>query len=140
MTTAMSMERAAAWWADRSRTPRPHRQTLIRWATRGVRGTRLQAERRGGRWFVTEEALVEFHRVINLVDVGQSRPAGVTRAAEIEANLAKLERKLARLAAWQSFPRSVRAGYPREARRLARRAAVALVELLEVAGRRAVHD
>lgn len=96
MTIAMSMERAAAWWADRSHTPRPHRQTLIRWATRGVRGTRLQAERRGGRWFVTEEALVEFHRVINLVEVGQSRPAGATRVAEIEANLAKLDRKLAR--------------------------------------------
>ena len=38
------------------------------------------------------------------------------------------------LAAWDAFPPMIRAAYGREARRLARRAAVALVELLEVAG------
>lgn len=96
MAIAMSMERAAAWWADRSRTPRPHRQTLIRWATRGVRGTRLEAERRGGRWFVTEEALVAFHRLLNRIDDVDPMPAGGRRAAEIKANLARLDRKLAR--------------------------------------------
>lgn len=96
MGIAMSMERAAAWWADRSRTPRPHRQTLIRWATRGVQGTRLRAERRGYRWFVTEEALVEFHRALNAIDGAGPRVASADRAAEIEANLAKLDRKVNR--------------------------------------------
>jgi hypothetical protein len=94
--TAMSMERAAAWWADRSHTPRPHRQTLIRWATRGVQGTRLRAERRGYRWFVTEEALVEFHRLLNAIDSQAARPASLARSAEIEANLDRLDRKLSR--------------------------------------------
>jgi len=37
------------------------------------------------------------------------------------------------LAAWDSFPPMIRAAYGREARRLARRAALTLVELLEVA-------
>ena len=55
----------------------------------------------------------------------------------VDQAVAKAERALA---AWQAFPPAVRAGYPREARRLARRAAVALLELLEVAGRHAVHD
>lgn len=92
--TAMTMERAAAWWADRSRTPRPHRQTLIRWATRGVRGTRLAAERRGGRWFVTETALVDFHRVLNQSAGTDRRPAGTARVAEIESAHAALASKL----------------------------------------------
>lgn len=96
MGIAMSMERAAAWWADRSSTPRPHRQTLIRWATRGVRGTRLRAERRGGRWFVTDEALVEFHRVLNADEAAVGRPAGQVRAAEIEAAHARLASKIGR--------------------------------------------
>lgn len=37
------------------------------------------------------------------------------------------------LAAWDAFPPMIREAYGREARRLARRAALALVELLEVA-------
>jgi hypothetical protein len=48
----------------------------------------------------------------------------------VDQAVAKAE---AALAAWQAFPAVVREGYPREARRLARRAAAALVELLEVA-------
>lgn len=96
MTITMSMERAAAWWADRSHTPRPHRQTLIRWATRGVRGTRLKAERRGGRWFVTDEALVEFHRVLNQADGTTPSLAGRLRCAEIEAAHSRLASKLNR--------------------------------------------
>jgi acyl-CoA reductase-like NAD-dependent aldehyde dehydrogenase len=55
----------------------------------------------------------------------------------VDQAVAKAE---AALAAWAAFPPVIRAGYPREARRLARRAAAALVELLEVAGRHAVHD
>lgn len=47
---------------------------------------------------------------------------------EVVAAVARAERALA---AWSSFPRSVRLAYPREARRLARRAAVALVDLVE---------
>lgn len=37
------------------------------------------------------------------------------------------------LAAWLSFPRAARAAYPGEARRLARRAASAVVQLVEAA-------
>ena len=94
--TAMSMERAAAWWADRSHTPRPHRQTLIRWATRGVRGTRLRAERRGWRWFVTEDALVDFHRRMNEIESSIPTSASAARAAEIDASFARLTQKLNR--------------------------------------------
>jgi len=41
------------------------------------------------------------------------------------------------LAAWSAFPRSVRLAYPREAHRLARRAAAALVAVLEASRSRA---
>jgi len=86
----LSIEAAATWWARRSGTPKPHRATLIRWATRGVRGIRLPAERVGGRWYVTEAGLLEFHRRLN------SRPevpppAGAIRAAEIAAAQRELE-------------------------------------------------
>ena len=87
---AMSMERAAAWWSRMSGAPRPHRATLVRWAMHGVRGFRLRAERSGGRWYVTEEALLEFHRRINeLPDVAS--PAGPARAAAIAGRHRRLD-------------------------------------------------
>lgn len=47
---------------------------------------------------------------------------------EVVEAVARAERALA---AWSAFPRSVRLAYPREARRLARRAAAALLTLFE---------
>jgi hypothetical protein len=47
---------------------------------------------------------------------------------------AAVARAVAALNAWQAWPRYARHGYPLEARRLARRAAVALVAVLEAAG------
>lgn len=47
---------------------------------------------------------------------------------EVVEAVARAERALA---AWSAFPRSVRRAYPREARRLACRAAAAVLELLE---------
>jgi len=92
---AMSLDRAAALWAEKSNLPRPHRATLMRWATKGVRGARLHAQRRGGRWFVTDEALSEFHRLVN-ADTGSPIPraAGPVRGAEIELAHAKLSKKI----------------------------------------------
>lgn len=55
----------------------------------------------------------------------------------VDQAVAKAE---AALAAWAAFPPVVRSAYRAEARRLARRAATALIELLEVAGRHAVQD
>lgn len=89
-TDAMPIERAAAWWARRSGTPRPHRATLIRWATRGVKGHRLRAERNGGRWYVTEAALVEFHRVLNEQSIAIPT-AGPVRVSEIAAAQRRLD-------------------------------------------------
>ncbi len=45
---------------------RPYRGTLLRWILKGVlldgKRVRLAAVRRGGRWFVTDEALDDFQR------------------------------------------------------------------------------
>lgn len=41
-------------------------------------------------------------------------------------------RAVGALAAWRAFPPFIRRGYPREARRLARRAAVAVLELAQL--------
>jgi hypothetical protein len=49
------------------------------------------------------------------------------------ANDAAARKASEALAAWDAFPRMIRRAYGREARRLARRAALTLVELLEVA-------
>jgi hypothetical protein len=56
------------------------------------------------------------------------------------ANNAVARRATEALAAWDAFPPIIRAAYGREARRLARRAAVALAELLEVARRHDRHE
>lgn len=91
-STPLTVERAAAWWARRSGTPRPHRATLIRWATRGIRGHRLRAECVGGRWYVTEAALVEFHQRLNEPREKQvDRSAGPTRIAAIAEAQRRLE-------------------------------------------------
>ena len=47
------------------------------------------------------------------------------------ANDAATRKATEALVAWDAFPPFIRAAYGREARRIARRAAVALVELLE---------
>ena len=47
------------------------------------------------------------------------------------ANAAATRKATEALVAWDAFPPFVRAAYGREARRIARRASVALVELLE---------
>ena len=44
------------------------------------------------------------------------------------------------LSAWDAFPRMIRRAYGREARRLARRAAVALVALVEAARQHAARS
>ena len=48
----ISMNQGAAYWSRITGAPRPHRSTLIRWAIKGVRGKRLQAEPLAGRWFI----------------------------------------------------------------------------------------
>lgn len=94
---AMNFARAAAWWAEQTNTPRPHSSTIRRWVVKGVGGTRLQAQRRGGRWFVTDDAMQEFRRIINS-DAGLAtlKAADSLRAAEITKAHAKLDAKLQR--------------------------------------------
>ena len=92
----MTIDAAARWWAQRCGTTKPHRATLIRWATRGCRGRRLRAELHGGRWYVTEDALRDFHRHLNALPVALAdRTAGPVRAAEIRENIRRLEAVLA---------------------------------------------
>ncbi len=94
---AMPFEHAARWWGCRSGTKKPHRSTLVRWAIRGCRGRRLRAELVGGRWYVTESALLEFHRHINdLPALSTDRSAGPTRAAEIADAFNELDRLIGR--------------------------------------------
>jgi hypothetical protein len=61
-------------------------------------------------------------------------PDTLTDALLDPANDAAARKATEALAAWDAFPPMIREAYGREARRLARRAAVALVELLEAAG------
>ena len=60
-------------------------------------------------------------------------PDTLTDALLDPANDAAARRAVEALAAWDAFPPMIRAAYGREARRLAKRAALALAELLEVA-------
>jgi hypothetical protein len=59
-------------------------------------------------------------------------PDTIADALLSPANDAAARKATEALAAWDAFPPLVRAAYGREARRIARRAAAALAELLEV--------
>lgn len=92
----LPMHRVAAMWSKMTGTPRPHRGTLIRWATKGVKGHRLHAERLGGRWYATPEAVAEFHRHMTSRPAESiDRAAGPTRTAQIQASLAELDQLIA---------------------------------------------
>jgi len=81
----LSMERAAASWAAKTGTPKPHRSTLIRWAVRGVRGKRLKAEAIAGRWYTTESAVEDFLRHVSQPSpLSGDRDAGPIRASQVE--------------------------------------------------------
>lgn len=98
MTKRLDMQAAAAYWARITGVPRPHRGTLIRWATKGVRGHRLQAEPLAGRWYTSEEAVEEFLRHMGektVATVGNGSPA---RAAQVERAVSDLDEQIARSA------------------------------------------
>ena len=92
----ISMNEGAAYWARITGAPRPHRSTLIRWAVKGVRGKRLQAEPLAGRWFTTEPAIDDFLRhVTSLPTERVERAAGPARAAQVQRALDDLDRVIA---------------------------------------------
>ena len=95
-TQKISMNDGAAHWARITGAPRPHRCTLIRWATKGVRGQRLQAEPLAGRWYTTTDAIEDFllhlsQPPANAVD----RAAGPARAAQVQRAIDDLDRVIA---------------------------------------------
>jgi hypothetical protein len=95
---ALPINEAAREWARITGTPRPHRSTLIRWCTRGCRGVRLAGRLAGGGWFVTPDALREFHSRINSRRQAddQAVEAGPARAAEIATALVELDALIGR--------------------------------------------
>ena len=92
----ISMTDGAAYWARITGAPRPHRSTLIRWAMKGVRGTRLRAEPLAGRWFTTHDAIEDFLRHLSQPPVDAvDRTAGPARAAQVQRSLDDLDRMIA---------------------------------------------
>jgi hypothetical protein len=92
----ISMNEGAAYWARITGAPRPHRGTLIRWAIKGCRGKRLQAEPLAGRWFTTTAAIEEFLRHVTTPAADAvDRTAGPARAAQVQRSLDDLDRMIA---------------------------------------------
>jgi hypothetical protein len=92
----ITMQDSAKLFARITGAPRPHRATMLRWALKGVRGTRLRAERLGGRWYTTPEAVEDFLRLVNtLPDDTTGRTAGPVRAAQVQRAIDDLDRKIA---------------------------------------------
>jgi hypothetical protein len=92
----ISMTDGAAYWARITGAPRPHRGTLIRWALKGCRGKRLQAEPLAGRWFTTESAIEDFLRHLSQpAPDAIDRTAGPARAAQVQRGLDELDRMIA---------------------------------------------
>jgi len=92
----ISMTEGAAYWARITGAPRPHRGTLIRWATRGARGKRLKAETLAGRWFTTASAIEDFLRHVSQPSpLSGDRDAGPVRASQVERAVEDLDRRIA---------------------------------------------
>lgn len=92
----ISMTEGAAYWARITGAPRPHRCTLIRWATKGCRGKRLRAEPLAGRWFTTEADIEEFLRHVSQPQADAvDRTAGPARAAQVQRALDDLDARIA---------------------------------------------
>ncbi|MBM4011836.1 MAG: hypothetical protein ACKO4Z_13420 [Planctomycetota bacterium] len=90
------MTEGAAYWARITGAPRPHRCTLIRWATKGCRGKRLRAEPLAGRWFTTEADIEEFLRHVSQPAADAvDRSAGPARAAQVQRALDDLDARIA---------------------------------------------
>jgi len=93
----ITMQDSAKLFARITGAPRPHRATMLRWAIKGVKGTRLRAERLGGRWYTTPEAVDDFLRHLNtLPDDASGRAVGPVRAAQVQRALDELDHKIAR--------------------------------------------
>lgn len=98
----IDMHAAAGYWAAATGTPRPHRSTLIRWATKGVRGLRLRAEALAGRWYTTTDDIDDFLRHMTQ-PIGECLDASsAVRAAQVERSLDELDRRIARKPAGRS--------------------------------------
>jgi len=94
---ALPLTQAAAEWHRITGARKPHTATLARWCIRGCRGVRLRGERSGGQWYVTSEALREFHRLTNILPAqAVDHFAGPARAAEIARSLARLDQMIGR--------------------------------------------
>jgi hypothetical protein len=92
----ISMNQGAAYWSRITGAPRPHRSTLIRWAIKGVRGKRLQAEPLAGRWFTSEAAIEEFVRHVTSPPADAvDQSAGPARAAQVQRTLDDLDQMIA---------------------------------------------
>lgn len=92
----ITMSDSARLFARLTGAPRPHRATMLRWAIKGVKGTRLRAERLGGRWYTTPGAVEDFLRLVNTVpDDTADRTAGPVRAAQVQRALDDLDLKIA---------------------------------------------
>ena len=92
---ALPLTQAAAEWHRITGARKPHTATLARWCIRGCRGVRLRGERSGGQWYVTSEALREFHRLTNIPPAqAVDHSAGPARAAEIARSLARLDQMI----------------------------------------------
>ena len=92
----ISMTEGAAYWSQITGAPRPHRCTLIRWALKGCRGQRLQAEPVAGRWFTTEAAIEDFLRHLSQpAPDAVDRTAGPARAAQVQRALDDLDVRIA---------------------------------------------
>lgn len=92
----ISMNQGAAFWARITGAPRPHRGTLIRWATKGCRGKRLRAEPLAGRWYTTEADIEEFLRHVTTPPAAAvDQSAGPARAAQVQRSLDALDQMIA---------------------------------------------
>jgi hypothetical protein len=72
---------AVRWVPGRRDGKRVHISTLIRWATSGVRGVKLETVRLGGALFTSREAIQRFAERLTAAQAGAPEPTRTVAAA-----------------------------------------------------------
>ena len=68
----------------------PHPTTMLRWALRGCRGTKLETLRSGGRRVTSHEAVIRFLRRLNGAPAEPAQSSAGHLRAEAECLLARI--------------------------------------------------
>ena len=94
-TTAITLSEAATFIAQTTGCRRPHVNTILRWAMKGVRGVRMHSVRVGRTHWTTHAAVTQFLAQLNATDNATSHVAAEVLATQRLEHARRVHEQLA---------------------------------------------